>query len=271
MRAKDKTEEVLKSMHVLFSRAELIEGSKRKVIVDRERILNLLKDLNDCIYAMMDEYEISEQAKEKALRENQKKADEQIYDARKNAEDIYAASIMYTDHTIDSLKAIMEQTEDELDRVHEEMKLQFEERQRSLRENQLELKNQLEALIDTQKYLRLIENENLRLARLAEKQAEDPDWGEEEVKKVEPEIRINEEYFRAQGLLPVEDEGRQEVDISLSANLDDDFFEWRNEKQEDKEEDFIPDANDIVNPDEDEDEDFDDRSKSRLFGIGRTE
>lgn len=234
MNAKDKTEDVLKSIHILFSKAEPIEGSKKKVIIDRDRMMSLLKDLNDCMYAMMDEYEITKQSKERALRDIRKESDGMIFDARKSAEDIYAASIMYTDHAIDEIQGIIDKTQSELSDLHDKMKESIEERKKVLKDNQIDLKNNLTALIDTQKYLNLIENENNRLKREAEKKAEDPDWKEEPKEKVVPEIKINEEYFRAAGLMPEEDndtENFPEEEVSLDpedlARLDEEYFDWK--------------------------------------------
>lgn len=244
MNAKDRTEDVLKSIHVLFSKAEPIEGSKKKVIIDRERMISLLKDLNDCMYAMMDEYEITKQSKDRALRDIRKESDSMIFDARKSAEDIYAASIMYTDHAIDEIRGIIDKTEADLSKLHEKMKEDIEARKKVLKDNQIDLKNNLSALIDTQKYLNLIENENSRLKREAEKKAEDPDWNEEPKEKVVPEIKINEEYFRAAGLIPEEEDesapipdSEVSIDPEELAKLDDEYFQWKEgEESEEPEE-----------------------------------
>ena len=46
MGAQDRTEKVLRDIHVLFSKAEPYNGSKKDVIVDKNQMMDLLKELN---------------------------------------------------------------------------------------------------------------------------------------------------------------------------------------------------------------------------------
>ena len=55
MGAQDRTEKVLRDMHVLFSKAQPYEGSTRNVIVNKNEMMDLLKELNACMYDMMEE------------------------------------------------------------------------------------------------------------------------------------------------------------------------------------------------------------------------
>lgn len=217
MKAKDKTEDVLKQIHVLFSKAEPIEGSKRKVIIDKERMLALLKDLNDCMYSMMEEYELTDQSKEKAYREVQKKSDDIIFDARKNSEDIYAASIMFTDRALEDVMEIIRKKEEDLNKVHSELIESMEAKCREIKDNQLELKGKLSNLIDRQKYLKLIETENKRLLEEDEKKEEESFWGDDAPKRVTAEIRINPEYFIAAGLTPDGETKTEEIVLDGSS------------------------------------------------------
>ena len=241
MNSKDKTEEVLKAIHILFSKAEPIEGSKKRVIIDRDRMMSLLKDLNDCMYSMMDEYEITKRSKDRAIRDIQKQSDSMIFDARKNAEDIYAASIMYTNHAIDEVQRVIDRAKEDIDNAHEKLSQQIESRKKTLKDNQLDLKNQLSSLIDTQKYLMLIENENKRLKYEAEKR-ENEEEPKEAQEKATPVIRINEEYFKAAGLMPDEEDTREELpeieSVKLSdeemQELDNEHFKWKAEEEKEQ-------------------------------------
>lgn len=233
MKAKDKTEEVLKSIHVLFSKAEPVDGSKRKVVIDKDRMMSLLKELNDCMYSMMDEYELTNQSKERASRAQQKKNDEMVLETRKQAEDIYAGAIMYTDRSLDELQEIIDRTMGELDSVHKKMKDDIELRKKVIKDNQIDLKNRLSSLIDTQKYLNLIENENKRIQREKEKAKDTEDWGDAP-EKVTPEIIVNEEYFKAKALYDQET-GEMPLDEETMKSLDDEYFAWKDgEGDEDK-------------------------------------
>ena len=94
MSAQSNTEKVLRSLHVLLSKSEPYSKEPTKVIVDKQQMLDLLSELNTCIYQIMEEHEMTTRSRDKAEREFRKKSDQIIWDARRKAEDIYAASVM---------------------------------------------------------------------------------------------------------------------------------------------------------------------------------
>ena len=135
----------------------------------------------------------------------------------------------------------------------------IKEQKEEIKKNRLDLKSSLQDLIDTQKYMNLIEDENLRLAKEKERlesgkkgsskgkpkeQAKDKEK-EKDFSAIKPEIKVNEEYFRAQGLdvetgEPVsdtkEDLPQDEADkiadetiAAVSADLDEEYFKWKDE------------------------------------------
>ena len=57
MSAQDKTEEILRQMHILLAGSEAYDSIGSKIILDKKRMLELLAELNKAIYAMMEEYE----------------------------------------------------------------------------------------------------------------------------------------------------------------------------------------------------------------------
>ena len=69
MSAQDRTEEILRQMHILLAGSESYDGIGSKIILDKKRMLELLAELNKAIYAMMDEYELTTQGKDRARRE----------------------------------------------------------------------------------------------------------------------------------------------------------------------------------------------------------
>ncbi|MCR4695238.1 MAG: hypothetical protein K5773_07975 [Pseudobutyrivibrio sp.] len=227
MGAQDRTEKVLREMHVLFSKAQPYEGSTKNVIVDKNAMMDLLKELNECMYDMMEEYELTVKSRDKANREVQKQGDEIIFDATRKAEDIYAASIMYTDNALDSIQDIIKESQESIGKIYEEATKKIKEETKSVKTNQLELKSHLNDLIDTQKYLRLIDEENLRILKEKENGSEDIIAGP---KYAAPEIRIDKEYFAKAGLEiddaagpgPVDDEN-----MISSEDLDAEYFKWQ--------------------------------------------
>lgn len=244
MGAQLRTEKVLREIHVLFSKAEPFEGSKQRVVVDKNEVMDLLKELNECMYDMMEEHELIQSSRDKAEREAKKKQDDMIFEASRNAEDIYAASIMYTDNALSRIGDIMKKAEESMEDIYRQLEKDLKKERQEVKTNQLDLKGQLQELIDTQKYLRLIEEENRRIEKEKEKQEGEPEE-QSPYASVKPEIRINKEYFAQAGIpLEEEEEGERENSQSeedlqkaeeLSRELDADYFEWK-EGQESGEE-----------------------------------
>ena len=54
MSAQDKTEQVLRDIHLMFANSQEYPADKTKVIVEKRTIIALLKRLNACIYELMD-------------------------------------------------------------------------------------------------------------------------------------------------------------------------------------------------------------------------
>ena len=235
MGAQDRTEKVLRDMHVLFSKAQPYEGSTRNVIVDKNAMMDLLKELNSCMYDMMEEHELTVKSRDKANREMQKQGDDIVFDATRKAEDIYAASLMYTDSALDSIQEIIKKSQESIAKIYEDANKKIKEEERSLKSNQLELKGHLGDLIDTQKYLRLIDEENARIRK--EKSEGGAEEFDDAPKYTAPEIRIDKEYFAKAGLEIEEDldqpeNANDEENTISSDDLDAEYFKWQQEEKE---------------------------------------
>ena len=55
MNANDKTEKVLREIHIMLSKAEPYKPEPSRVIINKQQMIDLLAELNKCIYAMQDE------------------------------------------------------------------------------------------------------------------------------------------------------------------------------------------------------------------------
>lgn len=108
MSAQDKTEEILRQMHILLAGSEAYDSIGSKIILDKKRMLELLAELNKAIYAMLDEYELTTRGKERARREAAKIGEDILKDASGKAEDVYAASVMYTNEALRHVQEIMQ-------------------------------------------------------------------------------------------------------------------------------------------------------------------
>ncbi len=201
MSAQDRTEQVLRKFHILFSKAEAVNGSARDVVIDKIEAMELLQELNDCMYEMLDESGLSRVKRDKANRDMQKKGDEIIFSATRKAEDVYAASIMFTDNALREIQNVVGKTLDDLDRSYRASRQKLLDEQRSIRQNQMDLKTQLESMIDTQKYISLIEEDRRQQAKAAKENGEEAAEEEENIYAGrQSEVRINKEYFIQQGI-----------------------------------------------------------------------
>lgn len=258
MSAQDNTERVLRSMHVLLSKSEPYEKEPGKVIVDKQVMLDLLSKLNDCIYEIMDEYELTKQSRDRAEREFKKHGDQIVWDASRKAEDIYAASVMYTDDVLDKIQDIMKQANDSVSAIYSDLSAKLKEQEKIVHSNQSELKLQLQDLVDTEKYLKLIEERNREIAKEKERKKEQKEGRESEKKSSiyanrQTEVRVNTEYLEKLGLNTVEaeeeseasmkqteddkvEEALREAEAQIRVDLDADYFQWKGEEQANKEE-----------------------------------
>ena len=243
MSAQSNTEKVLRSLHVLLSKSEPYPKEPTKVIVDKQQMLDLLSELNTCIYQIMEEHEMTTRSRDKAEREFRKKSDQIIWDASRKAEDIYAASVMYMDEALNGIQDIMRQANEAVDKIYMDMDASMKKEERRIKENQSELKSQLQDLVDTEKYLNLIEERNKELER--QKNAGKPVEKKEAsiYANRQTEIKVNQEYLDKLGL-SVEDEAdsdiereaaKQEKDeeelkelqAEIRIDLDADYFQWK--------------------------------------------
>ncbi len=239
MSAQDRTEDALRAMHILIANAEFEPGSNSKIIIDKDEAQTLLKELGDCLYAMLDESELTKSSRQQAERSQQKQADLTEERARKKAEDIYAGSLMYSDHALNLISDIVTDASKKIDQIHSDMMEQIEDEKKKIKKNQYELKGQLSDLKDTQEYLRLIEEENERLEKEQEsgeftEEADEPSYA-----NVKPEIHVNPAFFQG-GDIPkgtvadgIETDDLSEK-IESQINLDDldrEYFDWKDGSQ----------------------------------------
>jgi len=160
MNLQDKLERVLRDLHILIARGEEIPGRENKVIIDKKQAAVLLNHLNETVFEMMEAYQVTTDAKEQALRENKKAGAKIIREAEIQSEDIYAASVIYTDEALERLLEIFETASQSTKKVMEEMQETIAQEKSQIARNQVELRSGLEELKDTAKYIRIIENKN---------------------------------------------------------------------------------------------------------------
>mgnify|MGYP007099695484 CR=1 FL=1 len=206
MSAQDKIERILKQIHVLLSEGKSLSGSPDKVIVDRNDVFPILEELNLAINDMMEEYEVTAQARELAERRSEKKGEEMVERVTRQAEDVYAASLIYTDDALNKVHHLITEAMVSSGRILSQLAENLESEQRKVKEDQLELREQLQDFKDSKKYMAMMEECN----REREKQKKEPKTQDKKIQneakhygmKVKPEIKVNPAYFERRGLNP---------------------------------------------------------------------
>lgn len=198
MSSQDRLENVLRDFHVMISKSEVYDTER--IIVSKNLVYGLIDRLNACVYEIMDEYEMTQQSRDKALREHKKEGDKIIWDASRQAEDIYAASVMYTQEALNRLNRVVDEANMTISHLYREFGDSMKQQQETIRENELELKSQLQLLSDTEKYMSLIEERNREIEREEAEKTGKKLVHTNEKAAVKPEIKINEEYFRKAGI-----------------------------------------------------------------------
>lgn len=240
MGAQDRTEQVLRNMHIMLAQSEVYDKAANLVIIDKKKALELLQQLNSCIYEMMEEHELTKRSRDAAEREARKKTDEMVADANRMAEDVYAGSVMYSDEALRHVQEIMQEAADSFAEVCRKMRDSIEQEKLAVGRNQRELRSHLEDLRDTNKYMKLIEEQNKQLAKeraKAKKEEEQPSV----YAQIKPEIKVNEEYFERAGIPLAKEEPEEQPDEDLEivqpeikVNLDAEYFKWKEEEQPDE-------------------------------------
>lgn len=231
MSAQNHIEKTLRDIHMMMSQCKVYDKENNLVIVDKKVLLEALRDLSQGMYDMMDEYELTKNGRERAERETQKRGEEMIADAKRKAEDVYAGSVLYTNEALKKVQLIMQDTMNSVQNIYNKMQQDLQAEVQHVRSDQTELTGYLQDLSDTDKYLKIIEERNKKIAKehLKGKEEEQPPT----ITISKPEIRINEAYFREHGL-SIEDEPEEipkekmeKVTPEISVNLDSEYFKWK--------------------------------------------
>ena len=165
-------EKIMRAIHILISRGEKYNGDPGKVVVTKRELFDCLEQLNRAVADAMDSFEQTTAAKARARRELEETGMEIISNATAEAEDVYAASLLYTDGAINELYDDITNTRVGMRREFERFEDRIDERLEVIRKNQKELMDTLKALQQGNKYLGLIEDYNRRLAEAEKKRAE---------------------------------------------------------------------------------------------------
>ncbi len=156
----EEIEQIMREIHILFAKAEKLPENRNKIIVDKEVVFGLLERLSHEIYQAMDRFEETKVSRQRAKRKMEEEEKESLERVSKSAEEIYAASILYSDDTLDELKKKIENAEETLKHTYNEIDQQMKGYLSYIQENKKELHDQLEQMAQRRIYLQILEEKN---------------------------------------------------------------------------------------------------------------
>lgn len=241
MSTQDQLEKTLRKIHILISKGDPYDDSQDKVIVSKHDMIALLNDLNEHVYQMMDDYELTKQSRDKAERECKRRGDKLMKTAEQKAEDVYAASVLYTNEALNHIQHIIDEANESMKDIFLSLSDEIKHEKNTVKENQKELEGQLHDMVDTKKYLQMImaRNKELELERgQVKKQTERKDVV---AKFPKPEIKIDKAYFERNNI-PLEEENAKDIKDKekiketpkIKVNENANYFKWREKTQKRK-------------------------------------
>lgn len=263
----EKLEQIMRQIYLMLSNCEESAYSSEDLIVPKKRIFQLLEELNYTVYDLMEQYEGTVTARERGLAEHERRMAQIKEEAKERAEDTYAASLLYAREMFMDMRKTTEQLCQNLRKEYNAALRGYEESLRYLQENEESMVAQMNLMMDSKKYLRLIEQQNREKEkkqnlteeeqkRQAEIEAEKAELAAAEAatelnQKLSAPIvvQVNEQpkvpegfgkkpnkkkkYAPSQSLeeTTVEGEGVVEPVLPSSEELDGEYFGWKEEQE----------------------------------------
>ena len=134
MSTQDKMERILKEVHLLISNGEPVPDHEEQVIINKQQMFSTLEKLNRVVYEIMDEYEVTAQSRELAHRRSEKRSEELLERISAQAEDVYAASLIYTHDALNQIQSLMDKAISSSQEIWRNLILDMENEKQQVRE-----------------------------------------------------------------------------------------------------------------------------------------
>ena len=240
MSAQNNLEKILKEIHILVSECPTLKGDPNQVVIDKTVLFSKLNDLSQCFYDMLDEFELTRQQKKEARYQLKQEYEKTLDNATAKAEDVYSASVLYTDEAITRLVRILDQSEKSVEQLYVDFEKKLRAEQDRIRINQKELQDILFELRDSNLYLNLLNERRRQIQQEKEKlekeKAMAPSLNTAAFPK--PEIKINKQYFEQMGLnedgTPKVKEEKKADKPEIKVDTNSNYFKWKKAQQEEQ-------------------------------------
>lgn len=152
----DKIEKILKEIHLFLAGGSSNSKDPDDITINKRSLFELLEKLNYAILEVMDQYEMTQVSKDKAKRKVEREGEQIIEDANKNAEDIYAASLMYTDDALMELKNVIREAKTNILKEYDNAALKIDRQISLINRDEEELYTQLDDMRYGKQYVNIL-------------------------------------------------------------------------------------------------------------------
>lgn len=169
----EKLEQTMKKIHIYLANCKESAYSSEELVVSKKRIFSLLEELNYAVYEVMEEYEATVASRDRGIAMVERQAAEIKEDAVHRAEEVYAASLLYTQQAIVDMQNVLEYTFEKTKQEYESMMSGYQEKMIYLERNSQDIVSQLGAMADAKTYLHVIEGIKDKKKKEAEQEREE--------------------------------------------------------------------------------------------------
>ncbi|MCR4956793.1 MAG: hypothetical protein K6A30_08930 [Lachnospiraceae bacterium] len=228
-------ENVVKEIHIMVSECPTIKGNPDNVVINKNQLFDKLNSLSQCLYEMLDEFELTKQKKEEANYKIKKYYRETVDNAQSKAEDVYSASVLYTDEAITRLVRLIDESEKSVELQFVEFERKLQKQKDEIRANQKELQDLLFEMQDDSFYINLLNERRRKIEQeKPDKNKKTPTYSSEPIYP-KPEIKINKQYFEHMGLNEdgtpkIEDEVKVETP-EIKVDMNSNYFKWKKQQE----------------------------------------
>lgn len=245
-------EKLLRDVHVLIGDGAPVAGEPDKVIIEKQELFNKFEEISSCIYELMDQYQVTQVSRDKAKAKQRKECEQIIEHATTKANDVYSASIMYTDEAISRLTRVMDEMKTGMAEAVRQAEYAVDEQIIQVRSNKKELQDQLYEMRDANMYLNLVADRR-REIEAREQNNKDSNgvvaYGNlkkpsniDKVPYVKTEIKLNSDYFdkakqTIEGFMLEPEESKSVGEPEIRVNMESPYFKWKKAHEQEQNQD----------------------------------
>ena len=190
----ESVEEILREIHVTFAKCPVYDNSPDLIVVSKQEMFELFEKLNEALGEELEKYEATTLSRERARIEMEREKAALIASAKQSADDVHAASLLYTDNMIESIDRILDSAKSKVKHDMLEAIAAMEDISEILIKNRDGVKTELSQMHDNETYLELIEKLRKRAEekrRLGEDAPEEDIFPDDKPAAAKLDIRVN--------------------------------------------------------------------------------